>query len=80
MQHFLVRNEHQLMLLSVKDVKLEYLILNRTFKIPYSGRRRPKDADILRLVSQQIGGNGGFRLIFAAINHCLKMHICKQVC
>ena len=46
--------------------------LNRTFNLPYRGTRRPTDAAILHLVKQQIGGSGGFRLISAFRNHCLK--------
>ena len=37
------------------------MVLNRTFDVPYSGRKRPKQDTILRSVTEQIGGSG-FRL------------------
>ena len=48
--------------------------LNRTFNLPYQGKRRPHIAAILGMVKQQIGGSG-FRLISGDMNKCLRMHL-----
>ena len=45
------------------------MVLNRTFDVPYSGRKRPTQDAILRSVTMQIGGSG-FRLKSFVINHC----------
>ena len=57
------------------------MVLNRTFDVPYSGRKRPTQDAILRSVTMQIGGSG-FRLKSFVINHCLKKkkNIYKSTC
>ena len=55
------------------------MVLNRTFDVPYSGRRRPKQDALLFSVKMQIGGSG-FRLKSFVCNDCLRRNISKSTC